>query len=75
MKPYNPIFGVPLLSYYLTEITQFADFEQPHQEKIIYTSMNKDELVELCKKNNWACPDVGNSVSGWYTHHIDCRII
>jgi hypothetical protein len=71
MKEYDPLNGIPRYSYYLVETTQFADFEVSQQERILFTSRNKQELVDLCMNNNWACPDCNNDVSGWYTHHIE----
>ena len=73
MKEYNPISGVPEFCYFLKEITQFADFETPEQEKILFTSKCKQELIDLCQRNNWPCPDCGNDASGWYTHYIEYR--
>jgi hypothetical protein len=76
MKIYNPENGVPLFSYYLTEITQFGDFELEQQERILFTSRSKQELVKLCESNNWDCPDCKNSSNhGWHTHHIKYRSV
>jgi len=73
MKKYNRVEGVPKGSYYLLEITVFGDFECPQEERILFTSDNRQELVDLCFKNNWACPDCKNDASGWYTHFIERR--
>jgi len=70
MKEYNPTRGVPSFCYYLEVTTSFGDFEVPHETKITHISRNKKELVDLCRENNWPCPDVGNDASGWYTHEI-----
>jgi hypothetical protein len=72
MEKYNPINGVPRSSYFLREITQFADFEVSQEERILFTSKNKQELIDLCQKNNWPCPDCGNADS-WHTHFIEYR--
>jgi hypothetical protein len=45
MKPYNPKRGVPLFSYYLSEILSFGDFECPQEERILFTSRRKNRLL------------------------------
>ncbi len=69
MHKYNPLHGVPELSYYLVETTQFGDFEVEEKERILFYSGDRQELVDLCIKNNWACPENKNFDS-WYTHHV-----
>lgn len=71
--PYDKTRGVPRGQYYIEETTQFGDFEVEHKTQITFYSRNKEELIELCKKNNWACPDAENDASGWYTHYIKSR--
>ena len=73
MKEYNPLSGVPTGGYYLEEIICFGDFEVREERRILYTSSSKEELVDLCKKNNWACADADISHSGWHTHFIKQR--
>ena len=71
MTPYNPLKGVPLLSYYLIEIKQFADFETPQIEEILFTSRDKQELIDLCHKNKWAI----DSLDSWNTHYIKYKLL
>lgn len=70
MKKYNPLKGIPRFSYY---ITQFMDFETPEETRILFSSRSKQELVDLCIKNDWACYEAKNPQSGWYTHYIKYR--
>jgi hypothetical protein len=67
---YNALSGVPRFHYYLKEITQFGDFEVSQEERILYSSPNKQDLIDLCHQNNWDCPDAKSGRSGWETHHI-----
>lgn len=53
MSEYSPTWGVPFFSYYLVQILAFADFEVQQEEKILYTSRKKQDLVDLCEHNNW----------------------
>lgn len=66
---YIPVEGVPRGHYLIEETKQFADFEIPEIKEITWHSPNKEELIELCKANNWWCPDAKNADS-WFTHHI-----
>jgi hypothetical protein len=70
MEKYDPLKGVPVGWFYLEETISFADFEVEHKAEIRYVSENKQELVDLCRDNDWPCPDVGNDRSGWYTYNI-----
>ena len=72
MKKYNRLDGVPPGSYYLIEVTQFEDFEVSRKERILFVSTDKQELIDLCIKNNWPCPDANNADS-WHTHFIRNR--
>ena len=75
IKEYNPIWGVPRNRYYLGKITCFGDFECPQEEKILYYSKNKQELLDLCLKNNWSISELDNSINGcgWHEYYIEKR--
>ena len=66
---YQATEGIPNGHYFIEEITQFGDFELEELKRITWYSDNKDELIELCKANNWPCPDAKNA-DAWFTHHI-----
>lgn len=73
MKEYDAVSGVPMFSYYLEETIQFGDFEVEEKVKITHIG-TKEELIELCQKNNWHCNKAGTAWSGgWATHHIKYR--
>jgi len=50
---YHQLDGVPKNSYFLAEVKQFADFETPQIEEILFHSPNEEELKVFCKTNNW----------------------
>jgi hypothetical protein len=72
IREYKATNGVPRGSFYIEETLQFCDFETPEIKQITYHSTDKNELIELCKANNWACSDAKNADS-WFTHEIKRR--
>lgn len=74
MKPYSPLKGVPRLSYYLEKIMCFGDMGIKEERKILFTSRNKQELIDLCLQNKWSCYECGNDHSGWYEYSIGYRL-
>ncbi len=71
MKKYNPVEGVPVGHYFLSQILAFADFEVDQQEKILFTSENKQDLIDYCSGQGQYLSLDG----GWATAYIKQRLI
>lgn len=61
---YDRLKGVPKNHYYLVQIICVGDFGAPYEDKIVYHSSSREDLIELCERENWDLTD------GWCQYRI-----